>query len=114
MLSLLVVSAHLVGDFVLQTGGMARRKFKSPLVRLKHVLTYSVPMALVAFYYWPADVAFYFVLSQALLHFLIDTQRWVKPKKNFEAYPIVVDQTLHLTSLALLLVVVHEFFSVPV
>lgn len=93
--------AHLAGDFLLQTDEMAAQKFDNWRVRAEHVTAYSAPFILVLA---AADLP---LLTTAVLyvylwvsHFFIDTQRWAEPKPGFEAYPITVDQTLHLLALA--------------
>ena len=93
--------AHLAGDFILQTDEMAAGKFDSWRVRAEHVTAYSAPFILVLA---AADVTLLVTVGLYVYlwasHFLIDTKRWAESKPGFEAYPIAVDQTLHLLTLA--------------
>ena len=109
MVSFLVVCAHLVGDFIVQSGDTAQRKREDPLVRGKHVLRYSLIMLVTTLYLFPPQVAVTFTAVQAVVHYGIDSRRWLEGRGNFEAYPFVVDQILHFTSLAVLLHAIYEF-----
>jgi len=98
MISLYIIAAHLTGDFILQTDKMAQKKFDSHTWRTIHVIVYTmtfVPVVLVTSLPW------LFLLAVAIPHWIIDTRRWAEPKDDFESYPIVVDQTLHIVSLAI-------------
>jgi hypothetical protein len=109
MVSFLVVCAHLVGDFIVQSGSMAEKKREDPIVRAAHVLSYSIVMYLVTLYLFPVQVATTFTVLQAVVHYGIDSRTWLEGRGNFEEYPFVVDQILHLTSLAVLLHAIYEF-----
>ena len=98
MISLYIIAAHLTDDFLAQTDEMAQNKFDSRIWRTMHVLTYTMMfLPVVAFTSLPV----LFLASVAIPHWIIDTRRWAEPKEEFESYPIVVDQTLHIVSLAI-------------
>jgi len=109
MVSFLVVCAHLVGDFIVQSGSMAAEKREDPVVRAEHVFTYSIVMLVTTLYLFPVQVAATFTVLQAAVHYGIDSRLWFEGRGNFESYPFVVDQILHLTSLAVLLHLIYEF-----
>jgi len=98
MISLYILSAHLTGDFILQTDKMAKNKLDSHIWRTIHVLFYTlmfVPVIILT------SLSPLFLVFVAIPHWIIDTRRWVESKDGFESYPIVVDQTLHIISLTI-------------
>lgn len=131
MISLWLLAAHLIGDYVLQTRWQANGKFgwTSAAVRLRstHVLTYMLPFAIVAAAYGdydgPRDVFSWRVTAfMALLmiaHWLTDSRRFtstlgdvlawrssskaVKLEPNpWPTIPLALDQTLHVVQIAVL------------
>jgi len=104
--TLALLSAHLLADFPLQTDGMAAEKFDSLFMRVYHCSVHWMLTGLfLALVIGPQTAAIATVLVTAS-HFIIDTRRWAEPKDGFELYPIAVDQSLHITSLFLVSVVV--------
>jgi len=101
MISLYLLTAHLMGDFVIQTDRMAAEKLHSRSVRAFHVATYSVPF-LPLLSLTSTTGSLVFVLSNGVLHYAIDTRRWAEPKDELESYPIIIDQIMHLTVLTIL------------
>lgn len=103
--SLLYLAAHLLADFPLQTDAMASEKFDDSEVRMQHctvhLLLYGLAGLLLGF---GPILTTAIAVSIATLHFVIDSRRWVAPKDGFEDYPVWVDQSLHLASIALVLV----------
>ena len=98
MISLYIIAAHLTGDFIFQTDEMAQKKFDSHTWRTGHVQMYTtafIPIVLITPLPWM------FLFAVAIPHWIIDSRRWVEPKDGFESYPVVVDQTLHILSLAI-------------
>lgn len=87
---------------------MAANKLTDWRVRAYHVGVYSLPFIVVALAYLPFSWAVGFVGVNALVHFAIDTRRWAEPKEGFESYPIVIDQTMHVTTIAVLAAVVTQ------
>lgn len=104
MIGLDLLAAHLVGDFVLQTDDMAKRKLECWRTRLYHVLLYSMAFVPVIITYaqrvddWRLAL-FYWLLI--LTHFIIDSRRWASGEK-WTPKPIMVDQALHVVTLAVL------------
>jgi hypothetical protein len=102
MLGLDLLAAHLLGDFVLQTEDMARRKPGDWRVRALHVSVYCTPFLLLAWLYGPALTrSALFLVLLWVTHFLTDSRRWAAnaawPHKS-----MMVDQTIHVATLAVL------------
>ena len=100
-ISLLVLGMHLVGDFVIQTDRMAAKKFESVRARLDHVASYHLAF-LPAIFFLTITQFIHLIVFSAVTHYIIDSERWAKPKEQFENYPIWVDQALHIISLGLI------------
>lgn len=95
-----IIALHLLGDFVLQTEGMAQNKLRSAHVRALHVLCYTLPFALWGWWFFQWD-GLWFALWVAVTHFAIDSRRFAA-NHPWPTKPIAIDQTLHLLTLALL------------
>lgn len=95
-----IIALHLLGDFVLQTEEMAQNKLRSARVRALHVLCYALPFALwgMWLYGW---LGLWFAVGVAVTHFVIDSHRFAV-NHPWPAKSIVIDQTLHLLTLAML------------
>lgn len=100
MMALDLLALHMLGDFILQSEWMAQNKLRDSVVRLVHVLCYSVPFAVWGwgYYGWPGV---WFGLAVAMTHFAVDSHRFFAdhpwPPKS-----ILIDQSLHILSLAVL------------
>lgn len=102
-----VLAAHAIADFPLQTDRMAAEKFDDWWVRYLHSSVHAIctlPAAFLLFGGWFEPIAFAYILGW--IHYAIDTRRWAPPKEGFEDYPVWVDQSLHIASIAIL----HAFF----
>lgn len=64
--------SHWVSDFILQTDYMARGKSKTSLPLLLHILCYSIGMSIFAFTMLDEKAAFWFLIFNAYLHYIID------------------------------------------
>lgn len=111
---LILMFAHWVGDFVLQTDEMATNKSHSNLALIKHTSVYSLIMGLTAQlliennvfgaqYWWAAIL---FCLIQFVTHTLIDyvTSRvnahfWVRDQRHEFFTNIGLDQYIHFSVL---------------
>jgi hypothetical protein len=97
-----LLAAHMLGDFILQTDDMALRKRGSWRVRALHVTVYCVPFLLLVAWHWPgAGRAVLFVALLWVTHFVVDSCRWGSGS-SWAPKQILVDQTLHVVSLAVL------------
>ncbi len=119
---LLLLAAHMVGDFIAQTGWMASNKFVtkrryfdaagifretstywfSAWARTVHVLCYTacfVPVMLATSLEWRHQAGFLLLLFA--LHWITDCRRWASGEQ-WPPKPILVDQTLHLVQIAVL------------
>ncbi|AGM11758.1 hypothetical protein HCTV5_154 [Halovirus HCTV-5] len=98
---LLLLAAHLLGDFPLQPRWMAREKIDDVGVRFVHVVIHAL---LVVTFLELSGVGpgipspFYGAYTAS--HFLIDSRRWVEPRDDFPTWQYVVDQILHVTAIA--------------
>lgn len=102
MIALYLVSAHLLADFILQPHWMAVEKLTDWKVRLAHVYIHTIVMFLILFLSnltW--NQRFYFLLFYGSAHFIIDSRRWCSGLQ-WPPKPIVVDQCLHIITLAFL------------
>ena len=102
MLGLWIIALHMLGDYLLQTDWMAANKLRSAGVRTVHVLVYSVgfvPLGL--FYASSAGRAWGFVGLVFVTHWVTDSRRWASDKV-WAPKPILIDQALHVLSLAIL------------
>lgn len=103
-----IIAAHMLGDYILQNDWMAANKFKSAWVRTVHVFCYCLPFVAVAWLHaesWQNGL--WFVLAVFGTHWLTDCRRWASGEK-WCAKPIMVDQTIHIVTLAILC---HLFLS---
>jgi len=104
---------HLIGDFLFQTGNMARHKPQDWRWMLGHVSLYMVPMTVIIAAYglchvlpaWLPVAAWLFVFGT---HIGLDrrsfTTRWMRmtgTSPDHPWLPIVVDQSFHLITLAI-------------
>lgn len=103
--------SHLLGDFLLQTDGMAYNKARDWSWMVRHVAIYMIPMtAVVAVYTWlsrkPVWLAVLALLFIAATHLLLDRRkpvetwmRWIGVPRDHPWLPIVLDQIFHLLTL---------------
>ena len=95
---ILLLLAHVIGDFYLQTKNMAEKKNESKWWLLRHSGLYSLCMIVILLigvavsWYW-----LLLVLGTSLSHLLIDYFKRYIPKK-----PFVIDQLLHITIIIVL------------
>lgn len=102
MIALALLAAHMVGDYILQTGWMAANKLNHWWPRFIHVCLYTLC-------FWPVLMATeldgwhtaQFLGLVWVTHFITDSRRWASDKQ-WCAKPIMVDQTIHITTLAVL------------
>lgn len=108
-----LVIGHLVGDFLLQTDNMARYKPQQWPWMLRHIACYMIGMCLIiALFSWQRSVPLWAALVAVVFivvtHIILDrracTARWMQlvgmsPEQTWLL--IVVDQVLHLVTLAI-------------
>lgn len=102
MIGLDLIAAHLVGDYIFQTNEQAIKKLSDWRYRLAHVLTYSLPFFALGYLY-AEDIlkAAVFGTLVAVTHFITDSRRWASGE-NWPPLPILVDQAIHIATLAVL------------
>jgi hypothetical protein len=99
-----LLALHLIADFPLQTDAMAQNKLGGGAYHLAHVAVH-LSLYLVVLYPIYGLTGVSLAMFVAGCHGLIDTRRWAEPKDEFEDYPIWVDQSLHVASIAVAVVV---------
>jgi hypothetical protein len=101
-MELILLASHMFGDFITQTDWMASNKFINWKARLFHVSVYTlgfVPIPFIA--HMKLISALLFLGLIFITHFITDCRRWVSGEK-WAPKPIVVDQTIHVITLAIL------------
>jgi hypothetical protein len=111
----LLLLAHWIGDFALQSSEMASRKSHSIRWLSLHVLTYGAVLGLFSFVLFPYHVAWKYLLVNVLLHFITDfftSKLAAQYQKNLRIfYPIIgFDQMLHMLAIFWSL----QFFNLPI
>lgn len=108
MLSMILLAGHMVGDYIAQNDWMAANKLKDWKVRAVHVTCYSLCFIPSVAYSRPgqAGAAWFFAWLWAT-HFITDSRRWASGEK-WGPKPILVDQSIHIATLAVLGVVFLE------
>lgn len=101
MVVLELLAAHMVGDFIFQTDGIARNKLKNKKVLLLHCFLYMLAFVPTAFYYYDYGKALLFLTAIFLAHIFVDWKRWASDK-DWPPKPILVDQSLHIIALAII------------
>ncbi len=96
----LLLSAHFIADFFLQSAGWAEKKTQKLRYLIGHALAYSVVFGLAAFLCIPADIVWVPFVIIVLSHFIIDWIR-VRADKKFTASAsqfasFLIDQALHI------------------
>lgn len=100
--ALLLLAAHLLGDFPLQPRWMAREKVDDHGVRFVHVVIHTILVfVLLTLGGVAPEIPSMFYGAYAASHFAIDTRRWVEPRDDFPTWHYVVDQIMHVTAIAL-------------
>lgn len=95
----LLLTAHLIADFSLQSADWAEKKTQKFRYLVGHAVVYAAVMALVAFLCIPGNVVWVPFTAIALSHFAIDWLRICADKKlksptaQFSSF--VIDQVLH-------------------
>jgi len=102
----LILLAHWMGDFLLQTSDMATRKSHSIKWLTYHVATYSTILLVFSFFLLPGNTFLYYTLINALLHWVTDfftskvTAKYLKQPRIFFTV-LGMDQLIHAVTLYL-------------
>ena len=98
-----ILWAHFIGDFILQSDYHAVNKSKSNLALFEHVLYYSLPLTLMGFL---IPVSISWIIANAVMHAAVDyvtsritSRLWVAGKRHWFFVTIGADQSLHFTCL---------------
>lgn len=105
-LFLLLLTAHMLGDYYLQSPRTAEKKRTRYPALLLHCLLYALPFALLLFLLPLQPHAYLLCAAAALLHWLIDSLKFLwersASKKVPPAQAFLIDQGLHLICLLML------------
>lgn len=101
-LAFVVFALHLLADFQFQTDWMAENKLGGGVAHFSHVAVHLLAYSPLYLLYGATGA--YVALFVAGSHALIDLRRWPAPQGASERVPIWVDQSLHVASIALAVV----------
>lgn len=108
MIGIDFLAAHMLGDYILQTHDMSQRKLTHAGIRALHVTIYT--LCFVPFLWLlnlPLDRCVLFLALCWITHFITDSRRW-RSGEQWPPLPILVDQSIHAVTLAVL---AHVCFS---
>lgn len=102
MIGLMLIAARMAGDYILQTDAMAKAKLADWRVRFRHVSARTACFAPIAprAHLRPFDFP-PFLAAVWVSHFAVDSRRWASGDA-WPPKPILVDQTPHAISLAVI------------
>lgn len=112
-IGLFVLTAHLVGDFILQPTSWREGKREDVAYLVAHGVQYTLGMALIlpllpiydtVWSWWYVSLVFWG-------HIWIDGQLWVEPTEEWPSRPYVVDQVLHMVHLSI--VILLTYYAIP-
>lgn len=102
----LILIAHFLGDFVLQTDAMAKGKSTSNMWLVKHVYAYSAVLFCGAWIIMPLSNAWLFAVANGLLHMATDyvtsrlsSKMWQQERVHDFFVVIGADQLIHTLTL---------------
>jgi len=104
-IALALLAAHLVADFPLQPNWMAAGKDRSLSVRAGHCTVHGGVALLFLLPVVPVPTAVDAGVAVFVAHFVVDSLPRAEPGEHLEAYPLAVDQTLHVVSLYIVAVI---------
>lgn len=100
---LLIVWAHWIGDFILQSDRLAQNNSKSNWILFEHVCIYTMPLAVIGFF---IPISFAWLIVNAIGHFCTDyitsritSKLWAKKEVHWFFVTIGADQAIHATTL---------------
>jgi len=110
----ILLLAHLIGDYMLQTEWMAKYKAQRWIPLLTHCVVYTVVIACMAYWFIPGGLSLWAILFVFVTHVLLDRRTFVYiwyrkimrvTEDGSKWLMIICDQTFHLIVLALALVI---------
>ena len=100
---ILILWAHWIGDFILQSDWHATNKSKHNGILLHHVACYSIPLTVIGFL---VPINFAWILVNAIAHAVTDwctsrvtSKLWVAGERHWFFVVIGLDQSIHFTTL---------------
>jgi len=102
MIALALLAAHMIGDYIMQTGWMAANKLLNWRARAIHVTAYTAAfIPVVVLTKLNLSMMLLFVALVWITHFITDCRRWASADQ-WAPKPILVDQSIHIATLAIL------------
>lgn len=98
-LLLAAIWLHFIGDFVMQTDGMAQNKSSSNRALTIHILVYSIPLCVLGLKFAAVNAAIHWCVDYVTSRLTKDL--WKRGKVHNFFVVIGCDQAIHLTILAL-------------
>ena len=100
---ILIIWAHFIGDFILQSDYHAQGKSKNSWILAQHVAMYSIPFIALGLFI-PISIAW--IVFNAIAHFSTDfvtsritSKLWAEKKVHWFFVTIGADQSIHFTTL---------------
>jgi len=111
-LLILLLIAHLLGDFYMQTDKLSDNKKQNYPHVLIHSAVYAIPVVLLGIF--RLDIALlWLTLGFILMHFVIDSIKYLIERNKKSAWVYVIDQLVHLISLFVLALIFKEQTAYP-
>jgi hypothetical protein len=102
MIGLCLLAAHMAGDYLLQTHWMAMNKMKDMRVLMLHCAIYTACFIPIGFLFdWKINFQATFYGLVYSTHVITDCRRWASGDQ-WPPKPILVDQAVHIVTLAVL------------
>lgn len=96
---ILLLIAHLAGDFIFQPQALAVKKKESFKYQIIHAIIYTISLLIVFALYLDISFVIIFTIASFIIHFIIDYVR-IKiasdKKTSFQVIAFIIDQLLHL------------------
>ena len=110
---ILIVWAHFIGDFILQSDYHSKNKSKNSFVLAEHVLMYSIPFVMLGMF---IPVSILWIAINAVCHFATDfvtsritSKLWKEQKVHWFFVTIGADQSIHFTTLFVSYYLLHPY-----
>ena len=101
--ALLIIWAHWIGDFILQSDWHAQNKSKNSWILAHHVTGYILPFVILGFF---IPISFAWIIINWIGHFCTDyvtsrisSKLWAKKEVHWFFVTIGADQAIHFTTL---------------
>ncbi len=108
MILLLLILAHLLGDFILQPNSWVAHKEKNKLKSIYLYLHILIHAAITLVFLWNIEL-WWIVLIIAVTHYFIDAAKLIYQKTNNKKFWFFLDQALHIAVILGIVIYLNEF-----